>query len=132
MAKIVFVFLDGSLCSFSNRTVATKTEMEFKCSPVEKGPVFKGEVNCTGHILWESPHACPYYVSIAALIMHRIRLFVLRFHGIIGEIRSIVALGYRKVEFYHQNWSRMDLISTSGFLRGKNHLQNLYITYKMF
>lgn len=45
--------------------VASRTDLQLKCAPVEKEPVFKGEINCTSHLLWETPHACPRYVSDA-------------------------------------------------------------------
>lgn len=75
-----FSVSDGSLCTFDSKTVSSQTEMQFKCAPEEKGPVYKGEVNCVGHVLWETPHACPYHVSI--LIMHR----KLEFHETIDEV----------------------------------------------
>lgn len=60
--QISVTFSEGSPCR-RNASISSRTDVELRCAEVEKGPVFKGEINCISHVLWETPDTCPFYVS---------------------------------------------------------------------
>lgn len=50
-------FISGSTCK-ENNSFSYSTEIEFKCSKEESGPIFEKIEKCVMFITWNSPHAC--------------------------------------------------------------------------
>lgn len=71
--KVTAKFVSGSTCK-ENTTFLYSTEIDFRCSRNENGPVFKEIRGCVMFITWDSPSACPLDVCVSALIRCNILL----------------------------------------------------------